>query len=75
MSTKRKIKDGGGAFPIWLKDEGYGPVEQPGMTLRDYFAAAALSGRMANPNWCESERDDAELAYSVADDMLKERAK
>lgn len=36
-----KIDDGGAAFPSEL-------FEQPGMTLRDYFAAAALQGLLAS---------------------------
>ena len=36
-----KIEDGGTAFPTEL-------FEQPGMTLRDYFAAAALQGLLAS---------------------------
>ena len=47
-----------------------------GMSLRDYFAAAALQGILA----CQENmgRDDAGwavIAYSLADAMLKEREK
>ena len=60
---------GGPAFP------GYG---EPGMTLRDYFAAKAMQGMLANPklqeqilkagqSWIE------ESAWAVADAMLRER--
>ena len=66
-------KTGGPAFPVrWPHlDEQTG-----GMTLRDYFAAAALTGYLAAGNtggW--SNGLAAEKAYSYADAMLKERAK
>lgn len=58
-----------------------------GMTLRDYFAAAALKGFCANPaifatnpknGWAlvnSTENDLVEYAYLIADLMLAERAK
>ena len=64
------------AFPFTIGEgNGHGEIQIFGMTLRDYFAAAVISGRMANPHWCESEVDDAEFAYEVADSMIAERAK
>lgn len=46
-----------------------------GMTLRDYFAAKAMQGLLANPetnrNWLE--HDNARYAYRQADAMLKAR--
>lgn len=42
-----------------------------GMSLRDYFAAAAMQGMLANKNRSFS----AETCYTYADAMLKERAK
>ena len=73
MSTK---KMGGNAFPVpgdcpWDKT-----LEQPsfGMTLWDYYAAAALSGIIANP---EGPAGVAEMcaadAAKQADAMLAER--
>ena len=49
----------------------------PGMSLRDYFAAAALQGLLAFPNAhpSVSSGDYAKLAYKNADAMLKERAR
>lgn len=45
---------------------------QPGMSLRDYFAAAALTGFIANP--LDYATDDvAKRAYIFADAMLKQR--
>lgn len=48
-----------------------------GMTLRDYFAAKALQGFMANKNrpTSFSPEDDATYFYAIADAMLLERAK
>jgi hypothetical protein len=48
------------------------PVE--GLTLRDYFAAAAMQGIMASGSGA-MVRDHAALAYALADAMLAERAK
>ena len=77
--------DGGPAFPVPYSNERDGPTVMPteGMTLRDYFAAHALQGLLANPKlqpqilktggahggWIEA----SSLAF--ADAMLKERAK
>lgn len=54
------------AFPDQYKD---------GMTLRDYFAAKAMQGFMANkanPMHFQPE-NDAAWAYTIADAMLKAR--
>lgn len=73
------IKDNGGpAFPrdgYQIEDE-YGRKEtiqgKNGMTLRDYFAAKAMVPLMA----AEITADVcARMAYAMADEMLKERAK
>jgi hypothetical protein len=50
-------------------------VHQRGMTLRDYFAAKAMQGFMANksnPMHYQPE-EDAQWAYMIADAMLKAR--
>ena len=62
------------AFP----NEGFNGWGQPekGMTLRDYFAAKAMQGFMANksnPMHFQPE-DDASWAYKIADAMLKARS-
>jgi hypothetical protein len=73
------INDGGPAFPATY-ETGNGGVYttnyETGMTLRDYFAAAALQGILAG------RKSDAGCywhrvsdAYEVADWMLKEREK
>jgi hypothetical protein len=60
------INDGGPAFP----DDRW----QAGMTLRDYFASAALQGMMAqfDPE-NELEHHIAKWSYKAADAMLKAR--
>lgn len=55
---------------------------ETGMTLRDYFAAAALTGLLANsfndgvqkPLSHATNLERAEMAYHAADEMLKRRA-
>lgn len=49
------------------------------MTLRDYFAAKVLQGIWSKsggilPDWAEHEIDIAEVAYEMADEMLKVRS-
>lgn len=57
--------DGGPASPT---PDGY---VHPGMSLRDYFAAAALQGILARSP--ETNQMTAEDAYGYADAMLKAR--
>lgn len=54
---------------------------EPGMSLRDYFAAKALQGLLANPG-CDytpmtatAQAQSVADAYGLADAMLKERDK
>jgi hypothetical protein len=42
-------------------------------TLRDQFAMAALTGLLANPDAAKYSKDRTEVAYELADGMLKER--
>jgi len=44
-----------------------------GMKLRDYFAAKALQGMLAEPSLKATPQEFAERAYMVADAMLKAR--
>lgn len=60
-------KWGGSAFPVME------PYLNPGMTLRDYFAAAALQGMLANGRTPMSHESHARAAYLLADAMLRER--
>ena len=75
-----KPKDGGPAFPVGLL---------PGMSLRDYFAAKAMEGILANSEnitntlmWLNltdfkvlNIPDACELSYLLADAMIAEREK
>ncbi len=71
--------NGGPAFPSQFYD---GPDDERGMRLRDYFAAAALQGLLANRTFQLWQYDGAEMsadlaarnAYELADAMLKARA-
>ena len=67
------INCGGAAFPMGYHPEG-NSADQFGMTLRDYFAAAALQGLMAeyDPE-DELEHHIAKWSYKAADAMLKAR--
>lgn len=76
------MKDGGPAFPCkqldW--DRAERGVERynhfVGMSLRDYFAAAALQAVGLNATVMNPQADHiANLAYIVADAMLAERDK
>jgi hypothetical protein len=65
-------KDGGPAFP---DKRPQGPLAQtiyPGISKRDYFAAAALTGINANSARFRSVEEFAQYAYRAADAMLKE---
>ncbi len=71
------------AFP-GEKDARFGQSNDvnEGMTLRDYFAAKALSGLMddgwqndGNPFGQDKANRTAKIAYDFADAMLAERAK
>lgn len=57
------------------EDKQYNWINQ-GMTLRDYFAAKALQGMMANSNWGQDVdwSDLASDSYDIADQMIKARA-
>jgi len=67
---------GGPAFPV-----AYGGGRIEGMTLRDYFAAQALTGAQIwdavlngkNAQFSGGVEKLAEAAYAVADAMLKAR--
>ncbi len=60
------INDGGPAFPTPV-----GVQHNDGMTLRDYFAAAALQGLMASRNFLDEY--DGQYVYEIADAVLKAR--
>jgi hypothetical protein len=55
------------AFPTWKRSEDV----SEGMSLRDYFAAAALQGLLADGHNNGSPNCFADSAYVYADAMLK----
>ena len=70
------INDGGPAYPNVYYSEPIGSIGpqltiKGGMTLRDYFAAAALQGNLIEPT--ANNDEVAKWAYSLADAMLKAR--
>lgn len=83
------IKDGGPAFPVPLNPgepwQGMAPCD--GMTLRDYFAAKAMQGMLADRETILAFANNAHkemvgpndlmatASYGMADAMLKERNK
>jgi DNA-directed RNA polymerase subunit alpha len=64
MIVTVEIDDGGPAFPS---------ADNPGMSLRDYFAAKAMQNLISYES-CGAPKDKTiALAYVVADAMLEER--
>lgn len=77
-----KVNDGGPAFPVPRYVDRDGPIE--GMSLRDYFAAQALSAALVGATGLgtlpAAQRhtlfaEMARLTYEAADAMLAARAK
>lgn len=65
------VNNGGPAFPRDHAHDGHN-----GMTLRDYFAAKAMQGMLANPNVLVNGKlheDNFATAYEAADAMLRAR--
>lgn len=71
------LKDGGSAFPVTPKNGTQ--YRMPGMTLRDYFAAAALQGVLASTEAAQGHKIHVQTlaanCYTISDAMLAERAK
>jgi len=59
------------AFPTWRSNKDM----KEGMTLRDYFAAAAMQGFLSSEHFGGAYKLAAEYAYQVADEMLFQREK
>ena len=71
--TNQPINDGGPAFPHTTQWDGITPaINYHGISLRDYFAAAALQGILADGDG-RCRADDAKNAFKAADAMLKAR--
>ena len=78
-----QINDGGPAFPLGPTAGTKKPMQdgtlivthygmEPGVTIRDYFAAAIMQGLMASQ--CEVTDDPYPIyAYKIADAMIKAR--
>ena len=80
----KKINDGGPAFPGTLRQNIHGNMEfptNPGMSLRDYFAAKAMAGMMMEfVKHGYPENDTVQelkwmvtASWVIADDMLVAR--
>lgn len=71
----RTLNDYGPAFPLISED--HRAIHHLGMSLRDYFAAAALQGMLASSSVGDAlaEPDYAKAAYLQADAMIAEREK
>lgn len=75
------MNDGGPAFPVTCEQSVSGISPTPGMTLRDYFAAAAMQGWLASFGENSSHPADnmggvekvAHKSYVLAEAMIKER--
>jgi hypothetical protein len=78
------MHNGGPAFPKivtarsrWEDNREYDMEGRDGMSLRDYFAAAALTGILANQQQLQNmdafNETPAARAYEIADDMLAAR--
>jgi hypothetical protein len=60
---------------IEMKDDGASPCGEV-LTLRDYFASAAMQGMVSNPVLLENGEfsdQNIRMAYEVADAMLEAR--
>lgn len=62
--------DGGTAFPIHHSDAPGAYAQEPGMSLRDYFAGQAL---VACADW-DNPEEAARHSFTLADAMLAARA-
>ena len=70
-----ETKNGGPAFPTTQYVGGISPTGYSGgMTLRDFFAAKAMQGMLAEDGGGALNNEElAEFAYVIADEMLKAR--
>ena len=67
---RERDRDGGPANPTMENVVHYRDM---GLTVRDYFAAAALTGYLAASHTDGEPEEFANVAYIIADAMLKAR--
>lgn len=65
---QKLMNAGGPAFPSEFDEFSY-----RGMTIRDYFAAAAVQGILAGGSTASYSEERADQAYKIADAMLERR--
>ena len=60
------------AFPRFSFADGEG-LSTPGLTKREFFAAMAMQGLLAQESgdWCRSEVETAKMAVSQADSLME----
>ena len=76
-----QINDGGPAFPCVYYSEPIGSIGpqltiKGGLSIRDYFAAAALQGLIASRGSMSTRflaEDDASYVFEIADAMIRAR--
>jgi hypothetical protein len=82
MTTPEQIDNGGSVTADLISERyvaGLGTIQEKvksvgGLSLRDYFAAAALQGHCANPDFGSiSGKSLARAAYEISDLMLAAR--
>jgi len=70
------MKDGGPAFPVRISSPEDGRLATDGMSIRDYFAAAALVHWYTHGDDTNYQAGKAAAwAYQLADAMIAEREK
>jgi hypothetical protein len=78
MASSDSTRDGGPAFPHTRVHADTSGRINDGLSIRDYFAAQAIIGLLAstagaNPYAIPGPNGFAELAFELADEMLKAR--
>ena len=71
-------ENGGPAFPVdvlYQQDGQTHRLVSDGISMRDYFAAKALAGMLADSEVKATREDFVERSYALADAMILERAK
>ncbi len=75
--SDQPINDGGPAFPHTTQWDGITPaINYHGISMRDYFAAAALQGICSSRSHSDLKGHamaSAKVSYDLADAMLKAR--